>query len=279
MIQTPYRPAIPVFKGLPSRSTLSNKAPIRFGAADPSPTLAPRVNKFLKHFDFRDLGVSHVNQIQIVYAACILWRLVAANERRKASPTQSWNEIRESLLRDSIGYAFWFFGVPLLQRLYLAFIPKDIKPMLMKAKPVPQEQLQTKWGRFKNLTRLWNPLSAYDIPTSEQVKDMKTQALEMLRKADIPASTEAFQKVEAQFKRVLQHRNLATGVGLTSTILLLGIGINYLNFYLTQKNMKHRETAAQKPTFPIAPSLPLIQPPPALPAMAASPLKPPQIIA
>jgi hypothetical protein len=214
----------------------------------------PAIGKALRYFDFRDLGFSQVGQIQLVYAGCILWRLIAANERRKASPSQSWNEIRESALRDSVGYAFWFFGTPTLQRLYLkVFPPQEMEKALIQ----PTRNQETGlWATVKK----WNPISGYAIPSSEQVRDMKTQAIDRLKTASIDNSSENFQRVEKYYKKLLHHRNMATGVGLLSTIGLLGIGINYLNFYLTQKNVKERELALLKPPFPRPPQLPRFQP-------------------
>jgi hypothetical protein len=63
----------------------------------------------------------------------------------------------------------------------------------------------------------------------------------------------------------MTHRNVASGIGLLSTIGLLGIGINYLNVYLTNRNIKQREMALFKPSFPEAPRLPKFQPIQSLP--------------
>lgn len=246
----------------------------RFGHAAPTPShrpTVPAISKVLRYFDFRDLGFSHVGQIQLVYAGCILWRLVAANERRKASPSKSWNEIRESALRDSVGYAFWFFGTPTLQRLYLKLFPsKELENALIQPTRNNESGL---WATLKK----WNPISGYAIPTSEQVRDMKAQALARLAKAKLENGSSDFQRVEKYYKQLLHHRNLATGVGLLSTIGLLGLGINYFNFYLTQKSVKEKELALLKPSFPAPPNLPKFQPiwHAQRPALPAPPVLPP----
>lgn len=241
-------------------------AAIRFGQDHRLRQTPPQVSRLLKHFDFAEIGNSHVKQIQLVYAACILWRLVAANERRKASPTQSYNEIRESALRDSVGYAFWFFGTPLLQRAYLKLIPEDYSKALIKKNPQDQAAkgiLQ----RAKSALKQWNPITGYAIPSSEQIKDLRTQALQSLDNQNIKSGDAAFKQMEAFYDKLVMHRNMATGIGLLSTILLLGIGINYLNFYLTQKNVENRKKALLKPPFPPVLNLPKFQPPaaPAIP--------------
>jgi len=215
--------------------------------------------RLLRHFDFREAGVSHVNQIQIIYASCILWRLIAANERRKASPSKSWNEIRESALRDSLGYAFWFFGTPLLQRAYLQMATRnnpDLRKALIQRNPDAKD-----FSTLKGILKAINPLTSLNIPTSEQVKDQMEQALHDLRQTGARSTDKEFLTTEQYYKELMKHRNLATGLGLFSTILLLGIGINFLNFYLTQKNVERRNTAQHKPLFPSLPSLPKLSNP------------------
>lgn len=260
MIQLTQFLQSPAFKAKSSAVSASLKNLPRFTATEPNTPkkLAPRINGALKHLDFREQGLSHVAQIQLVYAACILWRLTAANQRRKASPTQSWNEVRESLLRDSVGFTFWFFGTPTLQRLYLKLIPKDYQKALIQTNPLNK---QGAWQQLKQ----WNPISRYTIPTSEQIKDMKAQAISRMEEARLKKSDEAFQKIEAYYKTLMTHRNVASGIGLLSTIGLLGIGINYLNVYLTNRNIKQREMALFKPSFPEAPRLPKFQPIQSLP--------------
>lgn len=270
MIQRPNIPSNQTFKAPLNKTGQANQTLARFSgpeAASPLKQLRPKISNALKYFDFREVGFSHVGQIQLVYAACILWRLAAANERRKASQTQSWNEIRESALRDSVGYAFWFFGTPTLQRLYLKLIPDEYGKALIRTN---ENNKSGPWQQIKK----WNPISGYAIPTSEQVKDMKAQALARLKETSIEKSDEGFQRVEAYYTKLMGHRNMATGIGLISTIGLLGIGINYLNFYLTRRSVKRREMDLLKPKFPEPPTLPKFQPVFTRPVMPISPVNP-----
>lgn len=250
-------PGWPAFGGKPQPPVTR----VQFGGAETAAAqkLTPKIGNVLKYLDFKTIGASHVNQIQIIYASCIAWRLLAANERRKASPSKSWNEIRESAMRDSVGYAFWFFGTPIIQRLYLgAMAPKNIRNSLILAtKADPNDKSSKLWRWIKQ----YNPITGQSIPTSEQVKDLRAQALLDLKNANISEASNEFHKVEQQYSNLLKHRNLATGIGLLSTIALLGIGINYLNFYLTQRNVKQRQMAEMKPTFPNAPTLPSLPAP------------------
>lgn len=234
--------------------------------------LSRAYRKLLNHLDFRAMGTSYLNQIQVIYAACISWRLVAANERRKESPTKSWNEVRENALRDSMGYMFWFFATPMLQRGILSYVTKKYDPgignSLCKVNP---EIANGKgfWGKIK----AWNPLYRIDIPSSEQVKNQKEQALADLNAAKIGATEDAYKKVELFYNKLSKYRNIATGLGLLNTIALIGIGINLFNFYLTRKNMERRKMAMQHPEFPPLPTVP--KPPTASSSDGATQTPPP----
>lgn len=210
--------------------------------------------KLLNQLDFREMGTSYVNQIKIVYAACIAWRLVAANERRKSSPLKSWNEVRENALRDSMGYMFWFFATPLLQRGILAYFTKKNPEIGHSLYQMDAEVAKGK-GLMGQLKK-WNPLYSVNIPSSEQVNNQKELALHHLKKANIEVTDAAYKATEAFYKKIFMYRNIATGLGLINTIALIGIGINLLNFHLTRKNMEFRKTAMQRPSFPEAPPLP-----------------------
>ena len=89
------------------------------GALSAAPVKAGRL---LEKLDFTAVGASPVAQIGVIFSSLIAWRLLAANERRRASVSKRWNELRENLMRDLLGFAFWFLGVPVLQRLYLAAV-------------------------------------------------------------------------------------------------------------------------------------------------------------
>lgn len=199
--------------------------------------------RLLNQVDFKEMGAPNLNQIKIIYTCCILWRLIAANERRKASPSKSWNEIRESMLRDFVGFMFWFFATPMLQRGYLgATTSPEIRNALI-------QRNQDK-GHF---LRKFNPLYNWDIPSSEQVRDQAEQALAALRKQGIQHTDDAYKTTEAFYGQLTKARNLATGVGLVTTILLLGIGINLFNIHLTRKNVARRQAEALKNRQPVPP--------------------------
>jgi hypothetical protein len=192
--------------------------------------------KALNYVDFRELGSPHLDQIKIIYTCCILWRLVAANERRKATPTKSWNEIRESMFRDFVGFMFWFFGTPTLQRAFLGLTTSpEIRTSLIQHNQEKGSPL-----------RKFNPLYNWDIPTSEQVKEQMEQALAALEKKGCSRTEPAYQATEKFYGQLTKARNLATGVGMLTTIALLGVGINLLNIHLTRKDMARRKAEALK---------------------------------
>jgi len=258
----------------PGSATQPNQAP-HFGG--PVNSGLSTYQKLLHKMDFRSFGTSYLNQIQVIYAGCIGWRLVAANERRKDSPTKSWNEVRENALRDSMGYLFWFFATPMLQRGILSYVTKKHNPAIGNSLYEVNKEVANGKG-FIGRLKAWNPLYRVDIPSSEQVKNQKEQALQHLR-----SGTEAYQKTEAYFNKLSKYRNVATGLGLINTILLIGIGINLLNFYLTRKNMERRKAALEKPEFPPTPPLPKLPTAPeattnsAPSAVSTAPAQPPAL--
>jgi hypothetical protein len=230
----------------------------RFGAAGPVP-----VRRLLEQVDFTAVGASPVKQIALVFSSLITWRLLAANERRRASVSKRWNEMRENLMRDLIGFAFWFLGVPVLQRIYLGAVARrnpSLQGILIQR--VEPETKPAK-GMFKGLLN-WlqshNPLNNRYIPSSQQVKDQMHQALYTLEQAGLGADHALYQRTQADYLQFIKHRNFATAVGLGSTILLLGVGINLLNFYLTRRNMAANKaskpqlagaTAFSRPVYPL----------------------------
>lgn len=190
-----------------------------------------KVRRLLERLDFTAKGASPVAQIGVIFSSLIIWRLLAANDRRRASVSKRWNELRENLMRDMLGFSFWFLGVPVLQRLYLGAVASkkpEINGILIKNMQDQSKASKGPWAWLKS----HNPINNHYIPSSQQVRDQKVQALKGLTKGEA-----AFQKTEAAYENLIKHRNFATAIGLGSTILLLGVGINLLNFYLTRKNM------------------------------------------
>jgi hypothetical protein len=230
---------------------------LKFGGGLPSasPVVARRV---LEHLDFTAVGASPVKQIAVIFSSLITWRLLAANERRRASTAKRWNELRENLMRDLLGFAFWFLGVPVLQRLYLGAVAqknpklKDILIRHVQADAKKPEGVLA-WLQANN------PLNNRYIPSSQQVKDQMHQALSSLEKAGMGPKHAAYGQTQAAYLDLIKHRNLATALGLGSTIMLLGVGINLLNFYLTQKNVTRTLSTGNSATHlwaqPVSPNL------------------------
>ncbi len=204
----------------------------RFGAGF-SPN---QVAGLAKRLDFKEIGQSSLEQLQLIYGVCILWRWGAAWYRGQRTPTKSNNEIRETVLRDSLGFSFWFFATPILQRLFLKRLaPKDVSKSLLEKTANPDKSGVR--GFFRNLNHQWNPLSRYAIPSSRQVNDGKIHALRDLLKTDgITTASPQYKALGAHYDKLIKYRNLATATGLGATILLIGIGINLFNVYLTRKN-------------------------------------------
>lgn len=210
---------------------------------------AVKVRTLLEKVDFIGRGASPAKQIAVIFGSLITWRLLAANDRRRASVSKRWNELRENLMRDLLGFGFWFLGVPVVQRVYLRTAAKynpQLKDVLVQNL---QENGKPNKG-FMDLIKANNPVNNRYIPSSQQVKDQKELALKAL--GNISKDSKLYQQTEAAYENLVKHRNFATAIGLGSTILLLGVGINLLNFYLTHKNMNQHGQPGQ-PINPVTP--------------------------
>ncbi len=239
--------------------------PKAIAIAAPSPRFSGKekmivlpVKSFLESLDFTKLGIAPVKQTGLVFSALIGWRLLAANDRRLHSESKRWNELRENLMRDLLGFGFWFLGVPVIQRLYLAAVAQK-NPALKNVLIQNVQQLKSKQtGNIFQQAKHWiganNPIDNRYIPSTQQVADQKVQMLAELKKADIGSEHAVYQQTERYFQQLTKHRNFATAIGLGATIVSLGVGINLLNFYLTRKNVV-KNVVSNPSKF--TPSLPL----------------------
>lgn len=185
---------------------------------------AIKASSSLKWLDFQELGTATLKQIQLIYGLCILSRIAAASTRSK-------NEVRETTTRDSMGYAFWFFATPMMQRGVLAMAPAKYRSGLIQQRPAPES------GALRKLNHTLNPLSRWSIPSSQQVKDRMHQALQTLEKQGYGPETDAYLQLQKHFQGMVKWRNLATGFGMAATVGLLGIGINLYNIHMTRKKV------------------------------------------
>lgn len=244
---SPHRLVPDAKTGQTSQSTQA----VRFGGLPIHSPVTPR--RILEHLDFTAVGASPVKQIAVIFSSLITWRLLAANERRRASVSKRWNEMRENLLRDLLGFGFWFLGVPVLQRVYLDLATRN-KPQL---KGILIRHEKTQAAEIKGVLdwlKANNPLHNRYIPSSQQVKDQMHQTLGAMLRAGAQLGQDAYRKTEADYLNLVKHRNLATALGLGSTILLLGVGINLLNFWLTKRNVSQSDAPAPVQPTPVQPA-------------------------
>jgi len=231
-------------------------SPFRYAAqagASPSPRfqgvvpITPRqlpVGKLLKTFDFRSLGTTTLVQAQVIYTSCILSRIFNGYKR---SP----NDLRENTIRDSLGWTAWFYGVPILQRVFLStFAPKPYRQALLPVAPKAfAEVLHPTLGqRLKQINWACNPLVRLALPTLQQVKDQSTLALARLEDSGVAPHHAHYAELSNYYKNLVKWRNYATGVGYLTTIAVLGIGINCLNIMVTRHKvhqLKARQLNAQ----------------------------------
>ncbi len=180
-------------------------------------------DKFLKVFDFHnyEIGNTTVNQVKMIYGAVILSRWAAAS-------TRSFNELRESMMRDGLGYTTWLFFMPMLQRLFVKVATPNVDGkmhgILMK----------------ENLNQpKWNPLTRYDLTTAGQLKNRMTQVDNAIEHA-VQKGLDAVElkDMKGLLEKATRWRAYNTAFGMASTIAMLGVVINLVNMAITQKNVE-----------------------------------------
>lgn len=219
----------PVFK---AQITKTQQQP-KFGNAEALAVkyAAPEIKKFTQTMDYRTLGETTVNMIKVIYGTSILSRFAAA-------ATRSWNELREAVTRDTLGYAFWLFLVPILQRgtILLGQKDPDFKNALIKTLDEPTASGLT--GSLKKFMYKFNPTSRWKITSSEEIQDWTKQTLDFLKKEGHEEGSDAVKQATEYFEKLLAKRRVVTGLGFAITIATIGVGINYFNMWLTEKAVK-----------------------------------------
>jgi hypothetical protein len=252
MMTRPLAPK-PYVQTAVSSAAKQTEAPLQFGfrPAIPAKTTASRL---LRALDFHELAATTVPQVMVIYAGIILSRFLSAIQRMREDPQHRTNEIRETATRDPLGYALWIFGIPLLQRVFLRFcIPQKYREALTDASMAP-ESTQGLRGKLRWLNRKLNPLR-WSIPSREQVDNQMRYALEKIRKAGFAEGSVEFQKVHHFYEKgMLRWRNMATLLGWTVTIGLLGVGVMLFNIQATRKrNAQQMKAAASGARTPVNP--------------------------
>ncbi len=161
----------------------------------------------LSSFDFIEAGKSTVLHNQMIYGSCIASRLVAAASR-------SGNEVWEHAVRDVMGWGFWFYATPMLHRILLkSFAPKDIKDLVIQKNQPPTATGVL--GKLKWLNWQINPLSRWNISTTNQLNQRLEQSLTMLRSHYATPETQALTKAREVLSQALAHEEQASAGLLT----------------------------------------------------------------
>lgn len=263
--QTPFSTP---FKAQPFTSPFTSQNAIQ-------PQFGSLGSTMMRAFDYPVARMTPLRHAQFIYAVIIVSRCVAALQR-------SYNEFREHATRDILGWATWFYLSHMWQRVLLGkllpLLSKEYatvyKPLLVKEVTTLPQGTGLKASIQRLNWRLHNPLYRIEITSAEQLRDRKKQMLDHLwkklqqqveEKALPNTAREAIQQqTEALFKesyvpvhnlleRAWQWRQVAKFTGFAMVFAVLGIGINYLNMYLTNKNVKagkvglNREATATPP--------------------------------
>ncbi len=211
-----------------------NSGPMRFGATIPVRNI--RISPLLKALDFQGSLSTTVNQMKLIYACIIASRFGSAFQRMVRSPDHSGNEMRETAVRDPAGFMLWIFGIPLLIRAFLNFLPKRHREALVHRVQPDIGNAKGIMAQFRHWNQRLNPLARWSIPTREVTEDWMHQALETLERAGHGKDGSAYHTLLKRYMQgPIRWRNFATGLGMLATIILLGLGVMYFNIRTTQR--------------------------------------------
>jgi len=191
------------------------------------------------------IGEALTAQSQRIYAVMIGGRVAESREPVEA---------REHATRDILGSSSWFWGIPIIQRLFLrSFAPQDIQKALLLSRPAPRP-LPVNTGTLKVFGRqlqqldyhvLHNPLARYNLVSLQELANRKRDLERIWERTHAHLSTEAKAELEKPALRYLTRlthwRKSAMGIGLTITLLTMGVGINLLNIWMTKNQIKREE--------------------------------------
>lgn len=285
MLMHQHRDASPSFYATQQNARLHRAPRFSNAGAIASPILGAGGQVFnspglLRTFDFKTLGQAAIPQNQLIYMMVIASRAAVGMQRSR-------NEVREVLVRDLVGWSFWFYATPMVLRGYLALASANnpiLKAALLQEKPKPNPQqfqgLRKGFEQLKALTWHINPLQRFNMPSPDQLKAVKNIELHRLEASSTAAlgdeGLRAARKALHEFyDSAVMHRNIATAVGLILTIGLLGFGIPLLNIWMTRQNVEQKKeqsgdsampqsvvatTSAPEPHPPVTTVVPLANP-------------------
>ena len=235
-------------------------------------SLNPLLRTTIYTNDFEQLGLSALNQNKVNYASVIASRVDEGHRRSK-------NEWKEHLLRDSLGFASWFYTTDMVKRQYLLAVSQllnkdDFDGLMIYKKAAPEKlpptaPLHHRIGNaFQQLNWRINPTAKWDIPSTEQLLERSEQLLAHLAETQGKEIAEhATPNVKRIFKTAWLHRSLASGLGMVIGAIFLGLLVPKLNIILTRKRNAQELTQqiqASRPTAlrqPIpSPTLSSVQP-------------------
>ncbi len=203
---------------------------------------------FLHSLDFDKPGFSTVPQNMVIYGLVILSRIAAAFQR--GVEAGSFEEVREHAVRDTLGFSFWFFASPAIQRIVLRAMPKKYRDAIVvnpyngtkTAKDLSQKT--DGWSKFQHkIRREFSFLFKGHISTQEQITQRGEQIFNDLNKG---ISADKTKKLQKYLNNARHIKNGVFAFGLLNAIALLGVGINLINIAVTRKHVAMRQAKADK---------------------------------
>lgn len=184
----------------------------------------------LRAVDYASLGTSTVGQNMGIYGTVIASRLWQSR-----SPNERWENAR----RDVLGWYNWFMGSPIIQTGLVLGLPLVLGASGAASKRLLVTRLNQNASPLKKLfTLLLEPNKLFMIASDAQIHQHKNHILESLGKAGAKAQ---IGKVAALFEKARNHRAIVSFIGLAYTFFALGVGIIWLNIFLTKLALKKQQ--------------------------------------
>lgn len=175
--------------------------------------------------------IPNISQFKLIYGLTIGSRILSARDK---------NELRETCIKDSLGFANWLILGGFVSKLVARALDKNI---------MNYDKSTLKEGAGK-LARGWHWLTNATIRGTEEIliKDMKDNGLNVLKDDGTPKSFKELMKelpkTMTATRRKISTANKAQLAGYLYSMVALGIGIPVLNIIMTNHFTKKKQMVA-----------------------------------
>ncbi len=164
-----------------------------------------------------------LNQFKFLYGLTIGSRFLASRDG---------NELRESFIKDTLGFANWLILGGVVSKL----VARGLGGKEIMNNPVVQD------GAKKGVKYAWNWLTKSSVKSFDEI--LLPKAKEIIKDGKAVPFKELYKKAEPEVKSLVRKAGFAQIAGYLYSGLVLGIGIAKLNIFIT-KSLEKRKHAKQ----------------------------------